>query len=741
MFARVTLLLCLFAPLAARAGDDESKLDRVKAIEALRPSVVWVQYYLQYSQGDPPTGLGYQTKCPACGRYHNYDALANYLTEDRPLETVGYLVEPQRVIAPDVVIHPRFIREVRVRQGESSVAASIAGFAIGESAITLSLAAPLAGAAALTMAPAGAGKLEAMTWEPLAGGWTTTLMPVSDVVTVSTLSPEHIFRSVSPQSVVIDDNAATVWISMNGELPPKNADLGKPLANMEALPQAAYAELCTSIERLADQGLPRVLLRFRSPQGDAPGVPRWRRYHYGNDDQAGVTEMNVTGVLLGEKRLLVLAALDPDATKRLESIRVEQADGESVVAAFEASLKDYGALVASLERPLPGAFPPSKAALLTLKHRLLPAVEVRQFGETRQTLVAHARIRNFDIGFKGRTYPELGGSPQNIFLFDRDGGLLTLPLPRRSPASERENWRPPDTTTMPFAYVIELLDQLVAHADPSNVPLSEEQENRTAWLGVELQALDRDLARENKASKLTRDGATGALVSYVYPDSPAAKAGVENGWILLRLHDPARPKPIEVSAPEQYDFDLSLAWEGPADLDLDDDMGFSMRPWPSMSSPFNQLITEIGFGKPFEAEFFHDGQTIRKSFTVAESPSHFDAAAKYKSESLGLTIRDLTFEVRRHFRYTPEDPGVIIAKIERGSRASVAGLRRYELVTTVNDAPVRSAKDFESAMKNASGELRLGVKRLHQARIVKIDLAAPPPAKPADEDEEDKAAK
>ena len=72
-------------------------------------------------------------------------------------------------------------------------------------------------------------------------------------------------------------------------------------------------------------------------------------------------------------------------------------------------------------------------------------------------------------------------------------------------------------------------DQWASHIDPSNVPLTEQEESRLAWVGVELQPLNKELARANNVSKLTRDGQIGALVSYVYPGSPAEKAGVEVG--------------------------------------------------------------------------------------------------------------------------------------------------------------------------------------------------------------------
>jgi len=62
---------------------------------------------------------------------------------------------------------------------------------------------------------------------------------------------------------------------------------------------------------------------------------------------------------------------------------------------------------------------------------------------------------------------------------------------------------------------------------------------------------------------------------------------------------------------------------------------------------------------------------------------------------------------------------VIIAKVERGSKASVAGLKPMEIIRTVNEQPVKNAKDFQAAIK-AGGEYKLAVKRMTQGRTVKV---------------------
>jgi S1-C subfamily serine protease len=82
----------------------------------------------------------------------------------------------------------------------------------------------------------------------------------------------------------------------------------------------------------------------------------------------------------------------------------------------------------------------------------------------------------------------------------------------------------------------------------------------------------------------------------------------------------------------------------------------------------------------------------------------------------------MTYEVRRYFRKKPGDAGVIVAKIEPGSKASVSGLKPYEIITHINDKLVRSVEDFEKLIAGQS-ELRLAVKRMTRGRVVKIKMA------------------
>ncbi len=151
--------------------------------------------------------------------------------------------------------------------------------------------------------------------------------------------------------------------------------------------------------------------------------------------------------------------------------------------------------------------------------------------------------------------------------------------------------------------------------------------------------------------------------------------------------------------------------------------------WPKLKPLPGLLLFVIGAGVPF---------------AVTESPAYFDSAPRFKSKPLGLTARNLTYEVRRYFQKKDDEPGVILSNIEAGSKASVAGLKPYEIITAVNEKPVKDVKEFEAAVTSGGDELRLNVLRMIKTRIVKISLkggeasGAKPPIPtppPADEGE------
>jgi hypothetical protein len=615
-------------------------------------------------------------------------------------------------------MHPRFIKDISVRFGDQLVKAKPAGYAINQAAMLLKLEKPLKGAKPLDFDPAKKPPYLAVTYAQTDGVWTTDVRSLSPAVTVTRSGRE--FLAVPSYCVIVDSEGVPVGMSMNDEIPLDESWKGSPL-KWPAVSSEQMKEALEKLEKSFNRGVFLVKLNFRSPKKTSRYSP------YESDE--GATERHVLGGLIDPKTILVVADMKPKVTARLERITVSPGGQKPLEAKFKCTLKDYGALVATLERPLEDALDLYDGKITDFRNKLLLAAQVKIEGEKCTTYFLRNRVVSFNVGWKRRLFPEVRGSDDNLLLFDTRGRLVAFPIARREKVSVSRYYRGGYPRLTPAAHMVPVSEDLAKHADPSNVPLTEEQENRLAWLGVVMQPLNTELARENKVSHLTRDGSIGGLVSYIYSDSPAAESGIRVGDVLIRIHVEDEPKPIDINVSEHGYGGMAFPWHK---LDEVPEQYYDRipRPWPSAENGFTRALTDLGFGKKFVLEMSREGEVLRKEFAVVESPPHHDTAKKHKSEALGLTVKDLTYEVRRYFQKKSDDPGVICSKIEPGSKASVAKIKPYEIITHINEKPVKTVKDFEKLVAEG-GELRLSVKRMTKGRVVKIKMDSSATTKPA----------
>ncbi|HVP09744.1 MAG TPA: hypothetical protein VMV94_00995 [Phycisphaerae bacterium] len=715
-FASALIMLLVYGSTFA-AEDEPNPAQQLAVADAVAPSLVRVEYTLQYDKAEPPLAVGWAERCPNCGRYHPSTDFEELIKEERPLEVAGFLVGPTKVVTRDVMMHPRFIKGIQVRFGEQTVEAQPAAYAKDQIAVILDLAKPLEGTKPLDFAAGAQPPYLAVSYGRRDGVWIAAVQPFTPKVVVAPGGRR--LQSVPPWSLICDEKGKPVAVTMKDALPLDESWKGSPLAWPASTAEEMKGFLASE-EKQSDRAVVRVALSFRSPKTGG-GRDMWE---FVDDSDRSGTEQNVAGVLVGEKRVLVLLEAKPRVTARLTKIVVHPVEGQPTAAKFAGTLKDYGGFIADLDSPLPGAVAFSDEKLPDLPHKLLLAADVVFQGEKRVSYFSHVRVSSLEEKWKQQLFPFAAGgerSAWSFFLFDPAMRLVVLPIWRREPVSmDDEHWERSDRSVLlPAIYVKKMLADLPKYVDGGNVPLSDQDENRLAWIGVALQGLDKELARANNVSDQTRDGETGAMVSYVYPDSPAAKAGIEPGYILLRLDVQGEPKPLEVKI--EGDKGRSFPWEM-LDEASEADFEHVPPPWPSAENPLTRALTDLGFGRKYTAEFFHGGKVIRKDFEIVQSPPHYESAPRFKSTDLGLTVRDMTYEVRRYFQKEPSDPGVVVSKIEPGGKAAVAGIRPFEMITHINDSPVRDVKEF-GKLTAGQTELRLAVKRLTQGRIVKIKMS------------------
>src|SRR5262252_5612845 len=174
------------------------------------------------------------------------------------------------------------------------------------------------------------------------------------------------------------------------------------------------------------------------------------------------------------------------------------------------------------------------------------------------------------------------------------------------------------------------------------------------WLGVSIQPLTPELARSFGAKD-----PKGVLINEVVPDSPAAKAGLKPGDILLEFD--GRPM------------------EGPGDLQravglTSPDRTAKVKVWRDQG----EKTLEVKVGQaPDERQ--------------AQQPRPGGGRAR---SMLGLEVRPVTPEIARQLNLRTTE-GVIVVRVEDGTPAAEAGVQRGDVVKQVNGQSVRTMADFE----------------------------------------------
>ncbi len=701
------LIVIAFASTAPAAEPDAGA--RRKIVEKAAASLVRIEYRVKYDKGDQPSALNFATKCSSCGDLHAEVDLSDYVKEERPVVTAGFLIGDGTVVGKDLLIHPRFIESIAVAHADDRVAARIDGVAVDRPAVRLVLERPLKKAAAVESAKQPATPRYAVGYAQKDGRWHARL---------SEFTPSFSIRDdgtwtcpLTADQLIVDAQGNAITATFADGAPEDGWSIAPSAWTFVA--DSELNQRLASFSAATESGLVRVALSFRSPRKTES------LFSFTANEEDAATEQNAIGVIVAARRLLVLSNLKPRSTARLKRILVHLPDGTTAKAGFEASLRDYGAFTATTESDLSPAVSLLSGSIEELANRLLMFAMIEMKGENRVAYHQHGRISSFSRRWGDRLFPSINASEGAWFIFTQDGALACFSIDRRQKVSVEEQYSTDESVLMPANALAGVLADPARHGDPQNVPLTEEEENRIAWLGVEMQAMDSELARANRVSDRTRDGAIGGMVSHVYPGSPAEEAGIQPGDILLALHVPGEPKPLDITT-EDDGYGGNFPWERWDELP-EQYFDSVSRPWPSADSTLAQSLTRLGFGRPFELELFRDGDVKRLPMTVTQSPPHYDSAAKHKNKALGITVRNLTYEVNRYFQRSADEPGLIISRIEPGSKASVAGLKPFEIITHVNDEPVHTAKQFKQLVKGQES-LRLAIKRMTRGRIVRITL-------------------
>jgi serine protease Do len=178
------------------------------------------------------------------------------------------------------------------------------------------------------------------------------------------------------------------------------------------------------------------------------------------------------------------------------------------------------------------------------------------------------------------------------------------------------------------------------------------------WLGVVLQPLTPELAASFGA-----EGKKGALISEVSPDSPAARAGLKAGDVVLEIDGHKVGNPGDVA----------------------------------------RAVALVAPGRKAKLTLWRDKAQPSIDIVLGAAPGERQASR------LGFEVRPITPEVARQLNRRSTE-GVVVSSVEDGTAAAEAGIRRGDVIVEVNRRPVKSLADFDAATRGMKKGERLTVR-------------------------------
>ncbi|HPO12098.1 MAG TPA: PDZ domain-containing protein [Candidatus Hydrogenedentes bacterium] len=208
----------------------------------------------------------------------------------------------------------------------------------------------------------------------------------------------------------------------------------------------------------------------------------------------------------------------------------------------------------------------------------------------------------------------------------------------------------------PLIFQSELFQQYI---DTPPKEKGDEKEEGDGWLGVFTQPLDDDFA---DYWGLEKNG--GLIISTVIPGSPGAEAGLRTGDVIMDFNG----TPIRAKLDREV-------------------VGFT------------KLVRETGPGKEVTIKLFRDKKPVDITMKLGTRPRTSQDAAEYEDTVFGLTVREITTDIRIALNLSDDVKGVIVRRVKSGSAAQLGKMRPGVIILNFGDHPVTNLDDFKAAVQ------------------------------------------
>ena len=181
------------------------------------------------------------------------------------------------------------------------------------------------------------------------------------------------------------------------------------------------------------------------------------------------------------------------------------------------------------------------------------------------------------------------------------------------------------------------------------------------WLGVSIQEVTSDLAEEFGVMDLK-----GALVSGVMKGSPADKAGIKQGDVILQYND----KVVE-------------------------DTGH-----------LRNMVSQTPIGTKVKVKLLRQKKEVEVEVLIAELPKKMAEAPSRNAENpeeneeessalTGLVVRELTPDLAARLGIDESEKGVVVVKVDPNSKVFEAGIRPGDIVLQINQKNIATIEDYK----------------------------------------------
>ena len=191
---------------------------------------------------------------------------------------------------------------------------------------------------------------------------------------------------------------------------------------------------------------------------------------------------------------------------------------------------------------------------------------------------------------------------------------------------------------------------------------------KRAWLGAKLQEVTPEIA-----DSLGLKRPSGALIASLVPGSPAARAGLKTGDLLVSIDG------VEIEDPNAFDYRFATKPVGGA--------------------------AQVGVqrqGRSF---------VVPVSLEPLPDTPRDEVAIKNRSPFAGATVANLSPALADELQLDPQTEGVVVTAVEDGSTAQGIGFRKGDIVASVNGQKIAKSHDLERATDGSGHTWRVTIIR------------------------------